>query len=193
MHSFYKLTLLRDSKLTSNVSLNMPIFFKTKPVYGTLSEPLFEEVRSLTTLRKRFIKASEQLEKPLKEQKYFMPWASYKTLEKNCKQPLKSLKQSIKAIDKQIKDLIDSDKKLKDHYKIVSSVDGIGPVTACQMMVSSNEFTRLKTGKEFACYAGVALFEFSSGSSIRACHKVPHLANKSLKVLCIWLVYRLFK
>ena len=59
-------------------------------------------------------------------------------------------------------------KKIKHQYKISTSVTGIGPVTACQMVVSSGEFKKIKPGKEFACYCGVVPFEPSSGSSVRA-------------------------
>ncbi|MCG8340847.1 MAG: IS110 family transposase [Cytophagales bacterium] len=155
--------------------------FQDKAPLGQPERAIIQELRRLTTLPERLIKISGQLEKPLTEEKNFMPPASYKIQKKSCKQPLKALKQSIEAINKQIKDLIYSDEKLKHQHKLVTSVHGVGSVTACQMRVSRNEFTKIKTGKKFGCYSGVARFEFSSGSSIQGRHQVSDFANKSLK------------
>ena len=49
------------------------------------------------------------------------------------------------------------------------------------MILCSGEFTKIQTGKEFACYAGVMPFEYSSGTSVRACPSVSHYANKKMQ------------
>ena len=49
------------------------------------------------------------------------------------------------------------------------------------MILCSGEFTKIQTGKEFACYAGVVPFEHSSGSSVRGCPSVSHWANRKWK------------
>ena len=106
---------------------------------------------------------------------------SYQMYKKSCKGSLKSLEKDIKEVEKQIQELIDSDEKVKHQYSIATSVKGIGPVTACQLILCSGEFRKIQTGKQFACYAGVVPFEYSSGSSVRGCPKVSHWANKKLK------------
>lgn len=45
------------------------------------------------------------------------------------------------------------------------------------------EFKNFSSAKQLACYAGVAPFEYRSGSSIRSRAKVSHKANKYLKTL----------
>ena len=49
------------------------------------------------------------------------------------------------------------------------------------MIVSSGEFRKIQTGKEFACYCGVVPFEHSSGTSVRARPRVWRWANKKMK------------
>ena len=49
------------------------------------------------------------------------------------------------------------------------------------MIVCSGEFTKMQAGKQFACYAGVVPFEYSSGSSVRGRPGVCHWASKKLK------------
>ena len=98
-----------------------------------------------------------------------------------CKATLQGAAKDIKAVEKQIQELIKADERIKQQYTIATSVKGIGPVTACQMIVSSGEFRKIQTGKEFACYCGVVPFEDSSGSSVRGRARVCHWANKKMK------------
>ena len=54
-------------------------------------------------------------------------------------------------------------------------------INTLQMIVCSGEFTKMQTGKELACYAGVVPFEHSSGTSVRARPRIWHCANKKMK------------
>ena len=85
------------------------------------------------------------------------------------------------AVEKQLEELIKADEKIKNQYTIATSLTGIGPVTACQMILSSGEFSKIQTGKQLACYCGVVPFEDSSGTSVRARPRVWHCANKKMK------------
>src|SRR5258708_17405754 len=89
------------------------------------------------------------------------------------------IKEAKQAIEK----LIESDNGLKVNYDLVQSVQGIGFVTAVHMLIVTENFSRFSNPRKFACYAGVAPFEHSSGSSIRGRTKVSHLANKKIKSL----------
>ena len=138
------------------------------------------KLKALVSMRERLIKSRDSIAKPLKEYKRFMP-ASYKMFKEGCKATLQGAAKDIKAVEKQLEELIKADERIKDQYTIATSVKGIGPVTACQMIVSSGEFTKIQTGKEFACYAGVVPFEDSSGTSVRARPRVCHWAHKKMK------------
>ena len=80
-------------------------------------------------------------------------------------------------------ELIAADEQLKNAYQLVSSVPGVGPQITCYLLVYTRCFTSFDNARQLACYAGVAPFEYSSGSSIRGRTKVSHLANKKLKSL----------
>lgn len=89
----------------------------------------------------------------------------------------------MQAVEKQIRQLIDSDEHLSQLFSQLTSVPGIGPVTASELIISTNEFKDFDSPKKLACYAGVAPFEHSSGKSIRGRSRVSHQANKRLKTL----------
>ncbi|WP_069796499.1 transposase [Cloacibacterium normanense] len=44
-------------------------------------------------------------------------------------------------------------------------------------------YSVFKDWRKFACYSGIAPFEFSSGSSVRGRTKVNHFADKKIKSL----------
>lgn len=70
---------------------------------------------------------------------------------------------------------------LKNLYRLITSVVGIGFVTAINLIIHTNGFTMLKDTRKLACYCGVAPFEYSSGSSVKGRTKVHFMANKKLK------------
>lgn len=93
------------------------------------------------------------------------------------------LSVEIREVKAAIKELMESDEELGSTYKLVSSVQGIGFVSAVHLMILTENFTRFDNPRKFACYAGVAPFEHSSGSSIKGRTKLSGLANKKIKSL----------
>ncbi len=104
-----------------------------------------------------------------------------KLLTKTIKSSLAAIDKDLKNIEAKIIDIINEDDNLKHLYKLITSVVGIGFVTAINLIVHTNGFTILKDTRKLACYCGVAPFEYSSGSSIRGRTKVHYMANKKLK------------
>ena len=141
---------------------------------------VIRQLKALVCLRQGLIKSKDTIAKPLKEYKKFIP-ASYKLCKKGTQASLKGIEKDIQQVEAQIQALLKADEKVKQQYRIATSVTGIGPVTACAMILCSGEFTKIQTGKQLACYAGVVPFEYSSGSSVRGCARVWHWANKKLK------------
>jgi transposase len=56
-------------------------------------------------------------------------------------------------------------------------------MTSIYLILVTKGFQSFDNARQLACYAGVAPFEYSSGSSIRGRTKVSHLADKKLKSL----------
>ena len=142
-----------------------------------------QKLKALLVLRERLVKAKTQLEVPLNECEEFIDPAIRKSLMAHCKKPVASLKSEIKALEGSINQLIGQDQELLQQKKLITSVPGIGPITALNVIVSTAEFTRINEAKKFACYAGVAPFEHSSGSSIRGKTRVSKMANMTIKRL----------
>lgn len=139
------------------------------------------ELSNLVSLRSRLLKAKQSLMVALQENAGFTIAKIAKENKKLQHKSVLALGEDIKMVDKKIKLLITNDALLNKIYKQITSVDGVGTLTAVNVIITTNEFKDIKDAKKFACYSGIVPFEHSSGSSIRGKERVSHLANKKMK------------
>jgi transposase len=147
------------------------------------SREIVQKLKMLLKTRERLTKVKNQLSVAVKECKKFINRETYKLNETLHKKPLQEIQKAIKKVDEEIKTLIGADQHLSHLYKLVKSVEGIGSIVATNIIVKTNEFKTYTDPRKFACHAGVAPFEHTSGKSIRGRSKVSHMADKSLKKL----------
>ena len=114
----------------------------------------------------------------MKEQK-----AIYKIIFEVQQKMIVDLSKQIDKINKAMQAIINDSIELKETYKLVTSVKGIGIQTALVMIVFTDNFTKFDNWRKFASYCGVAPFPYQSGTSIKGRTKVSHLANKRLKAI----------
>ncbi len=96
---------------------------------------------------------------------------------------VRHLDAEIKNVEERMDNIICSMPDWKENYKLVKSVRGVGPVISRYLIIYTENFTRFANYKKFACYAGIAPFEYASGSSVKGRTKVHSCANKQLKSL----------
>lgn len=137
----------------------------------------------LVRLRLRLVQARQMLAVPVSETKASATRVAATIIEKCSRKSLKVLKEELRKVEEQIQSVIEGDETLNRLFKIVTSVRGIGPVIGPELILATNEFRTITDPKKFACYAGVAPFEHSSGTSIRGRTRVSHIANKRMKKL----------
>jgi transposase len=140
-------------------------------------------LEALLVTRERLVKMKTQLEVPVNESNDFVDSAVAREVAKNCQKTLQALQGDIRRIEHCIDTLIRKDSTLLEQVNLITSVPGVGKITALNMIVATAEFTRIQNAKKFACYAGVAPFEHTSGSSIRGRTRVSPMANVTCKKL----------
>ena len=96
---------------------------------------------------------------------------------------IKQLKEYHSALDAKIEDVIANSTELSRQKELLMSIPGIGKTIAVYMIIATKGFTSFKNSRKFACYAGVAPFEYSSGTSIKGRTKVSPFADKKMKSL----------
>lgn len=97
------------------------------------------------------------------------------------KPALEGLRKSKAAIEKRMQELISNDPELKGIFALATSVKGVGPVLATELLIYTHKFTRMTNVKQLACYCGVAPFTHTSGTSVRGKTRTSHFANMALK------------
>jgi transposase len=139
------------------------------------------QLRQLLANRERILKYSNALKIPLKTNSFFQRKKDSTFIQKLNNNAINGLDESFGQINESIDDLVESDSNLKSQFKLITSVPCVGRITALYLIVYTDEFKRFKEGKKLACYAGVAPFENTSGSSTMGKSRVHRIANQTLK------------
>ncbi len=152
---------------------------KELELYQPLPEVL-EQVKILLKIRRKLVNTRADVNKYPNELELFSPELG-KLAKKNLKKINKNLCDEIERIESEIKKLILSDDRLNKTIGLVTSVTGIGQITALHMTVFTNFFTKYDNPKQLACYCGVVPFEHTSGTSILRKSRIHPMANRTLK------------
>lgn len=147
-----------------------------KPMSITL-----EKIKHLAGLRERLVETKKRLATPIKEFEEMGNVVMAKLLTKAIKNSLSAIDRDIINVEAKIIDIVNEDDNLKQLFRLITSVVGIGFVTATNLLIYTKGFTVLNETRKLACYCGVAPFEYSSGTSIRGKTKVHFMANRKLK------------
>lgn len=148
----------------------------------TAPRPVLAELDRLSARRARLVKVEKMLQTPLTSSETFFSAAEQRAEKRGCAASLKALAADLAAVDQAIQALIRGDQTLARHYGHITSIPGVGPVTAVEVLLTTNEFRTSTDPKQYACYAGVVPFERSSGQR-KGRPGVSHQANKRVKTL----------
>jgi len=140
------------------------------------------KLQLLYSEREKLLKAIHALERS-REVNGFLPKEIVNKILSLNKKSITHLKSSLKEVNREISKIIKSNIIINSNFKLATSVPGVGIQSAVYIIIKTRCFTRFSNWRKLACYAGVAPFEYSSGSSIKGRTKVSHLADKRLKAL----------
>lgn len=141
------------------------------------------KLKSLLKLRERLLLSKKRLKDALGEDEQFADKEWVKMHKKLIKPAVDKIDKQVKEAEKELQELIRSDQKLDQLFKLINSITGVGKIVAINTLVVTNEFKDIKDAKKMACHCGVAPFSYDSGKSIRGKAKVSHRANKHMKAL----------
>jgi transposase len=143
--------------------------------------PALKQLQLLLTTRSQRVKMKKQV-LAAKEHYQYTEDGNNELLELN-KELASHIDVQIKAIEKKIQELISTDSKLYKTYQLITSIQGVGKILACNLLVRTGEFGAISNPRKLACYAGVAPFDHRSGTSVRGKSRVSQYADKDLKKL----------
>lgn len=141
------------------------------------------ELQQLLTQREMLIKDKGKYVAQLNDYKGRIGEDSYAIIRGVNKQIIRQLEKALEAIEHKLEEMMASIPEMKHQYELLKTIPGIGKVVAQTLVVFTNGFTRFDNARALACHAGVAPFEYKSGSSIRSKNRVSYRSNKRLKSL----------
>lgn len=148
-----------------------------------LSAAIITELKDLVNLRDKLVRDRSGYKARMKEQAATRKYAKGHIQNKIQTRMIKELTKDIKEVEAAIKGLIKEDEVLLNNYKLLVSIKAVGFVTAVYMLAYTENFRKFLNSRKFACYAGLAPFEHTSGTSLRGKNRVSHYANKKAKCL----------
>ena len=171
------LTRGKNDKLDAFKIARFSFLFRDELSPSSMPSETMLKLKSLMGERNRVIKGITIEKQVLKE----LSAQLNRNAIKRTKKRLGILTADIEAIEQEVTELIMREPELKKNYLLLISITGIALVNATMMILCTNNFEGITNPRSFACYCGVAPFEYSSGTSIRGKTKVSHLANKRMK------------
>lgn len=140
-----------------------------------------QKLKALVSIRNRYTKINVQLKNGLKALEILSETVDLKLQIRQSKALINGQEKAIIKIDQQMLETIASSDQLKNTYKKISQVIGVGPLTAVKCIVETDNFVSFTEGRKFSCHCGLAPFRYQSGSSIKGKTRTSPLSNKELK------------
>jgi transposase len=149
----------------------------------TGTSKVIQELKQLNSLRERLLKDRSIHKTRFKETKILTESIEVNFILKQEAAIILLLNKKIKEVEVEIKRIIELEEALKLQKKLLCTVPGVGEQIANQMLILTRGFTRFDQWRKFSCYAGLAPFQYLSGTSIKSKSKVSKIANKRIKAL----------
>jgi transposase len=151
--------------------------------FGQTTPGLLLELGQLSSQRERLLKEKSAHQTRIKELRVLEECLDVKFLLKIEKEMVRLLDTKLKEVGGEISRRIRAEKELQEKKELLCSVPGVGEQTANQMLIATRGFTRFSGWRKFSCYAGLAPFRNTSGTSVKGRTKVSKIANKKIKAL----------
>jgi len=142
---------------------------------------VLEKIKHLATLRERMVVTQKRLLTPIGELRDAGQGKMADLLYKSIKKSITAIDADLKSIEAKIMECLREDASLHHLFSLITSVVGIGFVTAVNLLIYTQGFNIMCDSRKLACYCGVAPFPYQSGISVKGKTKVSHMANKKLK------------
>jgi transposase len=143
-----------------------------------INSELMLELHELYSLRSHLVKERKMLLTKLKGTNRQPIMSIYAN--KVSTRLITHLSKEIEQTEGQLLEIISSDKSLEKNFNLTTSIKGIGPVTACELIIKTVNFKKIQTAKKAASYAGICPFPNASGQMVKK-SRVSAMSDKSLK------------
>lgn len=149
----------------------------------TLHDEKLINLKMMLTERNGYVTERAKYMAQLRDSRQFMKPAEHTERKKRMKVMIEALSKCIIEIENKMKMILSTHETLQKQYDLLLSIPAVGKQIALETIVATEGFTRFTDPRKFICHAGIAPFQYTSGTSQRSLSKVSHRANKKLKSL----------
>ncbi len=145
-------------------------------------DPIIDQLKCVLSHRHLLVKQKVQMTNSIADIQDTVSEDTYKYLKESNEMVIDNLKKQIRRVEKELLKLLNEVESVKNNYILITSVIGIGLVTAVSVIVITQNFTRIVDPKQFANFIGVAPHPYQSGSKFGK-NKVSKKADIKTKAL----------
>lgn len=146
-----------------------------KPPLWAPPPPEIQELQALTR-RLEILKADRTRE--INRKKSGM---SSQVVLQNIEEHIAFLDEQIAAIEKQVDDLIKTHPDLRRQHDLLTSIKGVGKITASKFLAEVPDISRFESASQLAAYAGLTPRVHQSGSSVHRRARLSKTGNSHLR------------
>ena len=138
------------------------------------------ELKSLYALRSQLVNARKILRTGV-HSRSVSPMQSI-SVKHHTEKALSNLDHQIKEVENEIEAIIVANEDLNESYRLATSVKGVGPVIATDLIIKTGNFNIIDTARKASSFAGVCPFPNESGKMVGKRRTSP-FADRKLKTL----------
>lgn len=94
---------------------------------------------------------------------------------------VKVIESRIKACEKAIEALLTENQEIFEGYKRITTIKGIGMITAATILAETNGFDNIHSSKQLVGFAGLDVVRFESGTSVKRKTKISKKGNRYIR------------
>jgi len=156
--------------------------FMDKITLYELAEQDIIDLQNLLSLRAKHVRTRASYKARLGEQRRVIKKSKSNMLLKSQEKIIRLMDKEIQAIEIAINHIIEANDKLNQHFELITSVKGIGLITAANILVKTRCFQLFDNWRKFACFCGTAPFSHQSGN-YHGAKRISKLGDPSLRTL----------
>lgn len=167
---------ITDKSMSSAIAL---FGLEKSPADWEPPKRVFRELRQLTRERDQLIAERTMLKNQLHAEQA-ETWPGDRTIGR-LKDRIIFINEQLKEILSEIQMALKHDAELNKTVETITSIPGVGLLTAAVVLAETNGFELIKSQKQLTSYAGLDIKEKESGTSVKGKPKISKRGNKYLR------------
>lgn len=147
-------------------------------------EEAYNKLQQLTRERDQIVQQRSMIKNQLHAE-MTQAYPHIKSIER-MQQHIKFLNSQEKEIKEDIDDIITANQAIKDQIKRLTTIPGVGVLTAVTVLGETNGFELIRNKSQLSSYAGLDVKEKQSGTSVKGKPRISKSGNRNLRK-CMFL------